>query len=95
MPRDVVKVEPRGGYRVWLQFQDGVEGEVDLGPELTFQGVFAPLRDPAYFARVSVNAELGTIGWPNGADWDPLVLYSRVTRRPVESLLTGSEGART
>jgi hypothetical protein len=49
-------------------------------PELTFQGVFAPLRDPAYFARVSVNAELGMIGWPNGADWDPLVLYSRVTR---------------
>jgi hypothetical protein len=27
MPRDVVKVEPRGGYRVWLQFQDGVEGK--------------------------------------------------------------------
>jgi hypothetical protein len=95
MPRDVIKVEPRGGYRVWLQFQDGVEGEVDLGPELTFQGVFAPLRDPAYFARVSVNAELGTIGWPNGADWDPLVLYSRVTRRPVEALLTGPESART
>jgi hypothetical protein len=64
MQRDVVKVEPRGGYRVWLQFRDGVDGEIDLGPELTFQGVFASLRDPAYFARVSVNAELGTIGWP-------------------------------
>jgi hypothetical protein len=95
MPRDVVKVEPRGGYRVWLQVQDGAEGEVDLGPELTFQGVFEPLRDPAYFARVSFNRELGTIGWPNGADWDPLVLYSLVTRRPVETLLTGQESART
>lgn len=95
MTKDVAKVESRGGYRVWLQFQDGVEGEVDLGPELTFQGVFAPLRDPAYFARVSVNPELGTIGWPNGADWDPLVLYSLVTRRPVETLLTGQESART
>jgi hypothetical protein len=94
MLSDVVKVEPRGGYRIWLQFQDGVEGEVDLEPLLSFQGVFAPLRDPAYFARVRVNPELGTICWPNDADWDPLVLYSLVTRRPIETLLTrpGSAG---
>ena len=94
MLSDVVKVEPRGGYRIWLQFQDGVEGEVDLEPLLSFQGVFAPLRDPAYFARVRVNPELGTICWPNDADWDPLVLYSLVTRWPIETLLTkpGSVG---
>ena len=88
MLSDVVKVEPRGGYRLWLQFQDGVEGEVDVEPLLGFRGVFAPLRDPSYFARVRVNPELGTICWPNGADWDPLVLYSLVTRRPIETLLT-------
>ncbi len=52
-----------------------------------FKGVFAPLGDPAYFARVRVNPELGTITWPNGADWDPLVLYSLVTGRTIESLL--------
>jgi len=94
MLSDVVKVEPRGGYRIWLQFQDGVEGEVDLGPLLTFQRVFAPLRDPVYFARVRVNPELGTICWPNGSDWDPLVLYSLVTGRPIETLLAepGSRG---
>lgn len=94
MLSDVAKVEPRGGYGIWLQFQNGVEGEVDLEPLLSFQGVFAPLRDPAYFARVRVNPELGTICWPNAADWDPLVLYSLVTRRPIETLLTspGSVG---
>jgi uncharacterized protein DUF2442 len=91
MLSDVVKVEPRGAYRVWLQFQDGVEGEIDLAPLLSFQGVFAPLRDPAYFARVRVNPELGTICWPNDADWDPLVLYSLVTRQPIESLLNRPE----
>lgn len=91
--RDVIKVEPRGGYRVWLQFQDGAEGEVDLGPLLRFEGVFAPLRDPVYFARVRVNPDLGTISWPNDADWDPLVLYSLVTGRPIETLLTRPKGA--
>ena len=87
MLMDVVSVEPRGDYRLWLRFQDGTEGEIDLGPELTFQGVFAPLRDPGYFARVRVNHDLGTICWPNDADWDPLVLYSLLTKRPIEALL--------
>ena len=87
MLSDVVEVQPRGKYRLWVRFDDGVEGEVDLRPVLTFEGVFAPLRDPAYFNLVRVNPELGTICWPNDADWDPLVLYSLVTRRPVESLL--------
>ena len=87
MLMDVVSVEPRGDYRLWLRFQDGTEGEIDLQPELIFRGVFAPLRDPAYFAQVRVNPDLGTICWPNDADWDPLVLYSLLTRRPIETLL--------
>ena len=93
MRSDVVNVEPRGGYRTWLQFQDGGEGEVDLEPLLSFQGVFAPLRDPVYFAQVRVNPDLGTICWPNRTDWDPLVLYSLVTGRPIETLLTGPGSA--
>jgi hypothetical protein len=59
MLNDVARVEPRGGYRLWLQFQDGIEGEIDLEPHLTFQGVFAPLRDATYFARVRVSPDLG------------------------------------
>ena len=84
---DVIDVEPRGNYRLWLRFQDGTAGEIDLEPELTFQGVFGPLREPAYFARVRVNPDLRTICWPNDADWDPLVLYSLLTKRPIEALL--------
>ena len=93
MLRDVIRVEPRGGYRLWLQFQDGIEGEIDLEPHLTFQGVFALLRDPTYFALVRVSPDLGTISWPNDADWDPLVLYSLVTKRSIETLLAESGDA--
>jgi hypothetical protein len=87
MLRDVTAARALGGYRLWLEFDDGVQGEVDLGPLLTFEGVFAPLRDPSYFALATANAELGTVCWPNGADWDPLVLYALVTGRPIEELL--------
>jgi hypothetical protein len=87
MLRDVTEVKSIGGYRLWLRFDDGVQGEVDLEPHLTFEGVFAPLRDQSYFDQVKVDTELGTLIWPNGADWDPLVLYSLVTGRTVEELL--------
>lgn len=47
----------------------------------------APLRDHEYFARVRVSPDLGAISWPSDADWDPLVLYSLVTGRPIDALL--------
>lgn len=91
--KDVVSVTALSGYRLRLRFDDGVEGEVDLGPHLEFKGVFEPHRDPAYFARVKVDPELGTICWPNDSDWDPLVLYSLVTGRSVEELFAAEDDA--
>jgi Protein of unknown function (DUF2442) len=64
-------------YVLWLRFSDGVEGEVDLGEELTGE-VFAPLRNQQMFARVTVHPELRTIVWPNGADFAPEFLHSLV-----------------
>jgi hypothetical protein len=74
--RDVVSVKVVDGYRVRLTFDDGSIGEVDLGDLVERGGVFEPLRDPAYFAQVKVDGELGTIVWPNGADLDPCGLYA-------------------
>jgi hypothetical protein len=42
---------------------------------------FAPLRDPAYFARLRADAEAGTIVWPNDADIAPETLYSHARQR--------------
>ncbi|CAA7613346.1 DUF2442 domain-containing protein [Magnetospirillum sp. UT-4] len=83
MDRDVVDVTRTGEYRLRLKFQDGTVGELDFAGFLSFSGVFAPLKDPAEFAKVRVDPELGTVVWPNGADLDPYVLYSRVTGAPL------------
>ena len=83
MLMDIVGARAVGDYRLHLRFEDGVEGVVDLAPYLSFQGVFEPLRDPAYFAQVRVDADLGTVAWPNGADLDPDVLCGRITGTPV------------
>ena len=81
---DIVEARPLEPYRLHLRFADGVEGVVDLERLVTFRGVFERLRDPDRFREVSVNAELGTIVWPNGADLDPDVLYATVTGATID-----------
>jgi hypothetical protein len=70
----VIRAEYRGEHRIYLAFNDGVEGTVDFSAWL--QGpVFEPLRDPSYFQRFFL--EGGTVTWPNGADIAPETLYER------------------
>jgi hypothetical protein len=74
---DVIDARHVREYVVWLRFEDGTEGEVDL--RLSLRGpVFEPLRDIEYFKQVRVDPELGTIVWPNGADIAPETLYERL-----------------
>lgn len=80
---DVVAVTSVGPHRLHLEFSDGVKGELDFSDVIMFEGVFAPLRDPAVFALARVDPEAGTVVWPNGVDLDPLVLHSRVTGKPI------------
>ena len=56
---------------------DGTEGEVDLEHELDGP-IFEPLRDPRYFAQFTVDPELRTVTWPNGADFAPEFLYEKI-----------------
>ncbi|HET8773972.1 MAG TPA: DUF2442 domain-containing protein [Thermoanaerobaculia bacterium] len=63
-------------YVVWVKFEDGTEGEIDLAGEL-WGPVFEPLKDLQRFREVTL-AEYGTIAWPNGADIAPEFLYEQV-----------------
>ena len=80
----VVEVRPLDGYRLWLRFQDGVSGVVDLSAEL-WGPMFEPLKDQALFAQVSVHPELDTVTWPNGADLAPEFLYRSAQQQVVGS----------
>jgi uncharacterized protein DUF2442 len=84
MLKDIVEVRPLGGYTLYLRFEDGVDGRVDLGKLVEFKGVFEPLQDPEEVAKVRIDPESGTICWPNGADLDPDVLYAELTGKPIE-----------
>ena len=79
---DITAVDVIGPYRLRLAFADGTVGEVDFTAR-EWRGVFEPLRDPDYFARVEVDPEAGTITWPNGLDMAPEPLYSEPRRHLV------------
>ena len=59
---------------VWLSFDDGASGEVDLSDYL-IGPVFEHLKDDAEFSKVVFDEELETIVWPNGADFAPEFLH--------------------
>jgi hypothetical protein len=67
---------------LWVRFTDGAEATIDLS-DLLGQGVFAAWSDPAFFAKVAVDPETGTVVWPGGIDLDPYVLYSQATGKPL------------
>lgn len=75
----VVAARAVGGHRVWIRFDDGAEGEVDLAAHLDGD-VFAPLHDRSYFAQLRVGPGR-TLEWPNGADFAPEFLHDLVTQR--------------
>jgi hypothetical protein len=64
-------------YMIWLRFNDGAEGEVNLKDEL-YGEVFEPLKDLEMFKLFRVDPVLETIVWENGADLAPEFLYDKM-----------------
>jgi len=61
-------------YRLQLTFKDDTTKYVDMKPYLDGE-IFEPLKDINYFRTVSVNPDIDTIVWENGADFSPDFLY--------------------
>ncbi|MBI4502972.1 MAG: DUF2442 domain-containing protein [Gemmatimonadetes bacterium] len=71
----VTAIEPRANFRIWVRFQDGTEGEVDLS-DIAGRGVFKHWVDyPQEFAAVSIDPVSGAPTWPGGLDVAPDRLY--------------------
>ena len=81
----LVNAQPRAGYRVWLRYTDGAEGEVDLS-DLAGRGVFRAWSDRRLFESLLVT-DRGALEWPGGLDVCGDALYLRLTgEAPEEGL---------
>ena len=70
-----IAVEPREGYRIWLRYSDGAEGEVNLS-HLAGRGVFKAWHDRACFEGVRIT-EYDSIAWSEEIELCPDALYMR------------------
>jgi len=71
---DVTDVEIIGSYTLRLTFDDGHKQIINFEPVL-YGPLFEPLRDLGLFNQVQLNEDTGTIEWPTGADFNPVVLH--------------------
>jgi hypothetical protein len=63
-----------GAYQLVVIFADGTEQTIDFEPVL-HGPLFGPLRDVSAFNAVTLDREVSTLVWPNGADFDPATLH--------------------
>lgn len=74
MFESVIKAKHIKDYKVWIAFDNGVSGEVDLEEKIKNRsGVFEPLQDVNYFKNFRVKND--TLSWKNEADIAPETLY--------------------
>ena len=70
----IKSVEILGPYQLRIGFTDGVSQSIHFEPILHGE-LLGPLRDINLFNQVRIDEEVGTIVWPNGADFDPATLH--------------------
>lgn len=81
MLQRITRAELRAGYQHWLQFADGLEGVVDFTSTIEKGGVFATMRDAAFFARVELHPNGRLISWPGELEFCADSLWQDVHER--------------
>jgi len=79
-----IEVKALPGYKLWIKYDDGVEGEVNLS-HLAGKGVFSLWNDYAAFEKVCLGRH-GEIAWSDEIDICPDKVYMDLTGKPPEEL---------
>lgn len=61
-------------YKLELTFNDGLIKEINFEPVL-HGAIYFPLKDLNLFNKVTLDKEICTIVWHNGADFEPSILH--------------------
>jgi hypothetical protein len=79
-----IEVRPLPGHRLYLRYDDGVEGEVDLS-DLAGRGVFALWDEPGAFENVSIGGRR-EVRWSDTVELCPDALYLEITGKSPEDV---------
>lgn len=77
---EITQAKYSDNYTLWLQYNDGKAGYVDLTEHL-WGPAFEPLRDINRFKQFHISPMLGTITWENDVDFAPEFLYEQLSEK--------------
>ena len=80
-----VDVKALEGYRIWIKFEDGSEGELDLSHHVG-RGVFKAWEERAFFEAVSLSP-YQVIVWGEDLELCANALYMELTGKTVDEIL--------
>lgn len=88
-------VAARESYCLWLRYDDGASGEVDLS-HLVGKGVFTAWNDRSFFQNVRITPHC-SIAWGEGDELElcPDALYMEITGKTVNELMPGFQSLPT
>ena len=81
---NLTEIAPKDGYRLFLRYDDGACGEVDLSSYVG-RGVFAAWLKPGVFEQVAL-AKAGHPEWPGQIDLCPDALYMKLTGKSPDEV---------
>ena len=84
----VVELEVCEPFQIWVRFDDGAAGVVDLSDSAAVGGIFAQWSDEGFWRSAHIAADSGAVAWGDGSEIDvcPLSLYLDVTGQTFEDL---------
>ena len=87
-----VSVEARDGYKIWLSFNDGVEGEIDVSDVVDYEW-FKPWQDRDVFEDVRIASQFD-ITWNDDVNMSmcTMSLYAEITGKPFEEVVSMMNG---
>ena len=83
MPK-LLEVKPLSNFRLWLCYDDGTAGEVDLS-DLAGRGVFKAWDNQEFFNTVQIGPH-GEISWGEDLDLCSDSVYLRLTKKSPEDI---------
>ncbi len=88
MAPHVVELEVCEPFQVWVRFDDGTAGVVDLSGSASVSGIFAQWHNEGFWRSTHIGADSGAVAWGDGSEVDvcPLSLYLDVTGQAFEGL---------
>jgi hypothetical protein len=79
-----IEIKALSNYRLWIRFDDGVEGVIDLS-HLVGKGIFRLWNDFSAFKKVYIGKH-GEIVWSDDLEICPDSTYLKITGKTPEEL---------